>query len=80
MVCPYPGIALSAGHDVEGPTPNGKAKWQYAFEWVIVPMTGLSLAVYGSLTDRISGAWIPVIVGLIAFPFARTLDKLRRDE
>ena len=59
---------------------NGRRTYEWLFEWVIVPLTGLSLAVYGALSNHISGAWIPVIVGLIAFPFARTLDKLRRDE
>lgn len=58
---------------------NGQLKWQYLFEWVIVPMTGLVLVVIGSLTDRIGPAWIPVIVGMLAFPFARTVDRLRRE-
>jgi hypothetical protein len=58
---------------------NGRRRWEWQFEWIVVPLTGLGLAVYGALTGTISGAWIPVIVGLIAFPFARTLDKLRRE-
>ena len=58
---------------------NGKLRWQWQFEWVIVPMTGLSLAVYGALGGpAFREAFIPVIVGMIAFPFARQVDKLRQ--
>lgn len=58
---------------------NGRLRWAWWFEWVLVPTTGLSLCVYGALTGRIGAAWIPVIVGMIAFPFARTVDRLRRN-
>lgn len=60
--------------------PNGRLKWQYIFEWVIVPMTGLGLAITGALSGWISTPWIPVIIGLITLPFARSLDRVRRDK
>jgi hypothetical protein len=58
---------------------NGRLRWQFLFEWVIVPMTGLILAVVGSVTGLVDRAWIPVILFFVAFPFARTVDRLRRD-
>ena len=57
---------------------NGQLRWQWFFEWVLVPMTGLALIVYGALTGRVPVAFVPVIVGLLAFPFARTVDKMRQ--
>ena len=57
--------------------PNGRLKWQWYLEWVIVPMSGVVLAIYGALSGQITPVWIPVIVGMIAFPFARIVDKLR---
>lgn len=59
---------------------NGRLRWQFTFEWVIVPMTGLILASYGAIFGRVNVAWIPVIVGFVAFPFARTVDRLRRNQ
>lgn len=53
--------------------------WQYSIEWIICPVTGLSLFVFGALTGTIGIDWIPGILGLIAFPFARQLDRFRRD-
>lgn len=58
---------------------NGRLRWQFTFEWVIVPMTGLGLAVYGAIFGTINVVWVPVIVGFVAFPFARTVDRLRRN-
>lgn len=60
---------------------NGRLRYEWLFEWVIVPSTGLLLAVYGSVSGKVNVAWIPGILFLIAFPFARTADRLlRRDK
>jgi hypothetical protein len=42
-------------------------------------MTGLTLIVYGATTGRVGDVFIPVLVGLVAFPFARRIDRLRQN-
>lgn len=62
------------------PDNNGRLRWQFTLEWVIIPLTGLGLTVIGALTGWINAAWAPIIVGFVAFPFARTIDRLRRSD
>jgi hypothetical protein len=64
----------------ETPHTNGRLRWAWWFEWVVVPLTGLSLLIYGALGGGLPAAYLPVVVGLVAFPFARQVDRLRRGE
>lgn len=59
---------------------NGQARWQWAFEWVIVPMLGVGI-ILAALAGLDVPDWIkPLVPGFLLFPFARAVDRLRRDK
>lgn len=58
---------------------NGRLKWQWLLEWVIVPSLGIAIILFALAGGKVQNWMIPLVPGLIAFPFARFLDKLRRN-
>jgi hypothetical protein len=61
-------------------TTNGRLKWQWLLEWVIVPTLGVAIIVV-ALSGVTVPAWlVPLVPGLLVFPFARMLDRLRQSD
>lgn len=59
---------------------DGKLRWQYAFEWVIVPMLGVGIVIFALAGGTVPTWLIPLVPGFLLFPFARTVDRLRREK
>lgn len=59
---------------------NGRLKWQWLLEWVCLPSFGAAIAVFALLGGDVPAWMIPLVPGMLAFPFARTLDRLRQKD
>lgn len=62
------------------PNGNGRLRWQWFLEWVVIPGFGTVVAFVAIVGVQIPGWLIPMIPGAIIFPFARQVDKLRREK
>lgn len=58
---------------------NGRLRWQWLLEWVIAPSLGIAIVLFALAGGNVPTWMIPLVPGLIAFPFARSLDRLRRN-
>lgn len=58
---------------------NGRLKWQWLFEWVVIPSLGIAITLFALAGGTVPTWLIPLVPGLIAFPFARMLDRRRQD-
>lgn len=59
---------------------NGRLKWEWLLEWVLLPSLGAAILVFALAGGTVPAWVIPLVPGLIAFPFARWVDRLRREE
>jgi hypothetical protein len=59
---------------------NGRLKWAWVFENVIVPMAGLLGVTYASLGGPVPPGLYPVLAGMIGYPGVRAIDKARRGD